>query len=194
MIVLTNQSILTILMFLYRLSLSLCNLSIFFRCLLVFTLFIRMLYIIIVKIHRRNVVDVPTILIHSVSFKRIVFVFLIETIILMSLLLILFTSISLETVFLILFTSFFIFLLHILHLSVLSDILIVIFFFSFLETLLVCIRWWVTMNLKESCISLSIVFRFVVVTYDPFEGRTFRQVFVWDRFYFFIFVSLSSMF
>ena len=140
LIVLTDQSILTILMFLCRLSLSLYSLSISFRCLLVSTLFTRILYIITTKVRRRNVVDVPTILIYSVSFRRTVFVFLVETVILMSSLLILFTSISLGTVFLILFTSLFTFLLHTLRLSVLSNILIVISFFSFLETLSVYIR------------------------------------------------------
>ena len=127
-------------MFLYRLSLSLYSLSIFFRCLLVSTFFTRILYIIIVKIRRRNVVDVSIILIYSVSFKKTVFTFLIETIILMFLLFILFTFISLKTIFLIFFTSFFIFFLHILRLFVLFNILIVIFFFSFLETLFVYVR------------------------------------------------------
>ena len=140
LIVLTNQFILTILMFLYRLSLSLYNLSIFSRYLLVSTFFTRMLYIIIVKIRRRNFVNVFTILIYSISFKRTVFTFLIKIIILIFLLFILFISISLETIFLIFFISFFIFFLYILRLSVSFNILIVIFFFSFLETLFICIR------------------------------------------------------
>ena len=93
LIVLTDQSILTILMFLCRLSLSLYSLSISSRYLLVFTLFTWMLYIIIAKMRRWSVVDVSTILIHSVSFKRTTFAFLVETVILMSPLLILFTSI-----------------------------------------------------------------------------------------------------
>ena len=143
---------------------------------------------------RRNVVDVFIILIHSISFKRTVFVFLIKTIILMSLLFILFIFISLETIFLILFISFFVFLSYILRLFISSNILIVIFFFSFLRTLSVCIRWWVTMSLRESCVSSSIMFRFVVTAYDSFERRVSQQVFVWNRFCFSIFVSLFSMF
>ena len=127
-------------MFLYRLSLSLYNLSIFFRCLLVFIFFIRISYIIIVKIRRRNVVDVSIILIYFVSFRKTVYTFLVKTIILTFSLFILFISISLETIFLILFTSFFTFFLYILYLFVLFDILIIIFFFSFLEMLFVCIR------------------------------------------------------
>ena len=127
-------------MFLCRLSLSLYNLSIFFHCLLVSILFTRILYIIIVKIRRRNVVDVFIILIYFISFKRTVFTFLIEIIILMFLFFILFISISSRTIFLIFFTSFFISLLHILRLFVLSNILIIIFFSSFLETLSICIK------------------------------------------------------
>ena len=181
-------------MFLYRLSLSLYSLSIFSRCLLVFIFFIRMLYIIIVKIRYRNVVNVSIILIYFVSFKKIVFTFLIKTVILIFLLLILFIFISLETIFLIFFISLFVFFLHILRFSVLSNILIVIFFSPFLRALSVCVRWWVTMSLRKPCISSSIMFRFVVAVYDSFERRVFRQVFVWGRFCFSIFVSLSFMF
>ena len=127
-------------MSLYRLLLSSYNLSIFFRYLLMSIFFIRILYIIIVKIRRRNVVDVLTILIYSISFKKTTFTFLIKTVILIFSLLILFILISLETIFLILFISLFTFLLYILRFSVSSNILIVIFFFSFLRTLSICIR------------------------------------------------------